>query len=144
MTINLNIEEYVQYLDEQIKHHGMELEKHMNAREVLLRHAKRMAVPVHREAPALAKPKGKSSPNRVAWADIKVRILEAMADVNPGEMWAGDFIRLILGDRPHNKPDRDRIYGVLKELRDRKHVKLNKDNSYTLLPDHNTHEEVAA
>src|SRR5262245_46653480 len=115
---NINVEEYVQHLDEQIKFHGTELEKHMNAREVLLRSVKRLIPNQLEERKPLPKPPRKAvKPNPGAWADAKVRVLEALQDSPPATMEAGDFIRLILGDRPYHKPERDRIYGVLKELR---------------------------
>ena len=131
----LNVEEYVQYLDEQIKFHGTELEKHMNAREVLLRSITAERTVIQRElAKGKRGPIKHTQPDRGTWADVRTRVLEALQDNPPAKLEAGDFIRTILGDRPYHKPERDRIYGVLKELRDKKMVLLNKDHTYSLPP----------
>jgi hypothetical protein len=77
---NLNIEKYIEYLDEQIKLYGVELEKFMNTRELLLRHAD--SLPMEREPARLAKPEKKQRAARANrdWRGEVITVLKESAE----------------------------------------------------------------
>jgi hypothetical protein len=137
----LNIEDYIEHLDKQIAHHGTELEKAMNARELMARYVNRHLAPARREEPAKLekpgkKPRKMTPPDRGAWAAAKERVLEMIRSQPPSTLKTSDIIRAEFGNAPYEKPKRDRIYGVLKELRDKNVVTLNDDHTYVLNHEH--------
>ena len=125
-------------IDADIKEYGERLESLIITRKTLMSlYAMDDEKPV--QAAIEHKPKRKprksfviTDEGRARWRATRISILRNILD-NPNEFrTARDFITLFFGDQPFDKKNNDRIYGVLKELRDKNILQIGEDKRYSL------------